>query len=150
MLKPRQSPRRKSFLRGRIYFNNGHGVIDCLIRDMSEHGARLSFSDFVSIPDNFELHIPQTMQTLRAAAQWRRGIYVGVVFVDGTSLLAMPVATSEIPAAPDLANLSDRAQRIEDELAEMRRVLQRLGTVVAKRRGIGWRPRSRTRTQPPK
>src|SRR5262245_4377325 len=76
----RASARQKSFLRGCIYFNNRRSTLDCLIRDISESGARLIFSDAVSIPDIVDLHIPQKDQTLRAHVQWRHGDEVGVAF----------------------------------------------------------------------
>ena len=122
MAERRQSTRQKSFLRGCIYFNNRRTVIDCLIRDISEHGARLRFSDSISIPDSFELHIPQKNQTLRVVARWRHGMDVGVAFAD----VARASATPDASGAPDLANLSDRVQKLEAEVTEMRRLLRRL------------------------
>jgi hypothetical protein len=128
MAERRQAARQKSFLRGCIYFNNRRTAIDCLIRDISEHGARLRFSDSISIPDSFELHIPQKNQTLRVVARWRHGMDVGVSFPDVARAPATPATpgTSATPAAPDLAALSDRVQKLEAEVAEMRRLLRRL------------------------
>ena len=40
MKERRSSARQKSFLQGRIYFNNRRSSVDCLIRDYSETGAR--------------------------------------------------------------------------------------------------------------
>ncbi|HEX6215150.1 MAG TPA: PilZ domain-containing protein [Vicinamibacterales bacterium] len=125
MAERRHAARQKSFLRGCIYFNNRRSAIDCLIRDISEHGARLRFSDSISIPDSFELHIPQKDQTLRAVARWRHGMDVGVTFPDVARAPATP-ATSTTAAAPDLAALTDRVQKLEAEVAEMRRLLRRL------------------------
>ena len=55
----RRSSRRKSFLRGCIYFNNRRSAIDCLVRDLSAAGARLIFSAAVNVPDVVDLYIPQ-------------------------------------------------------------------------------------------
>jgi hypothetical protein len=66
MSERRISPRKKSFLRGCIYFNNRRSAADCLIRDISETGARLIFSSTIAMPDMVDLHIPQKEQTLRA------------------------------------------------------------------------------------
>jgi hypothetical protein len=117
----RQSPRQKSFLRGCIYFNNRRTVIDCLIRDISEHGARLRFSDSISIPDAFELHIPQKNQTLRAFARWRHGMDLGVAFAD----VARAPATEEAVSL-DVATLAERMKKLESEVADLRRQLRRL------------------------
>jgi hypothetical protein len=51
----RKATRQKSFLRGCIYFNNRRSAIDCLIRDISASGARLIFSDTVTVPDIVDL-----------------------------------------------------------------------------------------------
>src|SRR5215470_3708027 len=88
--------RRKSFLRGCIYFNNRRSAVDCLVRDVSQTGARLIFSDTVSVPDVVDLHIPQKDQMLRAHVQWRRGEELGVTF-------AAAAGTPAQPAGGDLA-----------------------------------------------
>lgn len=65
------SRRSKSFLRGELA---------CLVRDMSEKGARIVFSDTVTLPDVVELYIPQREQTLRARVTWRRNDEIGLAF----------------------------------------------------------------------
>jgi hypothetical protein len=64
--------RQRSFLRGFIYFDKRRGVMSCLVRDFSDEGARILFSETVTIPDVVNLHIPQRERTLRARVQWRR------------------------------------------------------------------------------
>ena len=66
MSERRIAQRQKSFLRGCIYYNNRRSATDCLIRDISQTGARLIFSDAVNIPDMVDLYIPQKEQMLRA------------------------------------------------------------------------------------
>ncbi len=121
MAERRQSKRRKSFLRGCIYFNNRRGAVDCLIRDISETGARLLFSDAISIPDVIELYIPQKEQTLRAIVQRRHGEEVGVAFAEPASAPAKPVPG-------DVADLAERVQKLESEIASLRRMVKRLKT----------------------
>ena len=55
MTERRQSSRQKAFLKGRIFFNNRCSSIDCLIRDISEEGAKLIFSSVVATPDIVEI-----------------------------------------------------------------------------------------------
>jgi hypothetical protein len=62
----RNSRRLKSFLRGFVYFDKRRGAMSCLVRDLSVEGARIIFSEAVTIPDMINLHIPQKSQTLRA------------------------------------------------------------------------------------
>jgi hypothetical protein len=114
----RRAARQKSFLRGRILFNNRRTAVDCLIRDISATGARLIFSDAVSIPDLVDIYIPQKEQTLRAHVHWRHGQEVGVAF---------PAAAAEPTEHGDASNdLAARVQRLEAEIATLKRMLKRL------------------------
>ena len=76
----RNSRRSKSFLRGFVYVSRKRGALSCLIRDLSEKGARIIFSDQVTLPDVVDLYIPQREQTLRARVQWRRNDEIGLAF----------------------------------------------------------------------
>jgi PilZ domain len=115
----RNSARHKSFLQGRIYFNNRRSAIDCLVRDVSADGAKLIFSETGSIPDIVELYIPQKDQTLRAHVQWRSDQEVGVAFK----------ATSARNAAT--ADLGARVDQLEVDVATLKRLIKRLKADVA-------------------
>ena len=120
MSERRKASRTKSFLRGRILFNNRQSGADCLVRDFSEHGARLIYSGTTGIPDTIELHVPQKDQTLRAQVQWRRGDEVGVTFAQ--------VAEAKPQPATDLA---ERVEQLEAEVALLKRMFRRLKADVA-------------------
>jgi len=115
MSERRRNTRQKSFLRGFVSFDKRRGVMDCLIRDLADDGARMIFSESVTIPDVLNLHTPQTNLTLRARVEWRRGEEIGLGFV--------AVAASEPPQPSDL---TDRIAQLEDEIAALRQVLKRL------------------------
>jgi hypothetical protein len=116
----RTSARQRSFLRGRILLNNRQVVLDCLVRDLSEHGAKLIFPENPGIPDVLELHIPQKEQTLRAHVQWRDGKEVGVTF-----------APVEAAHAGDTTALAARVEQLETDVAALRRMLKRLKADIA-------------------
>ena len=59
MLHDRSSPRLRSFLRGRVVFNGGNSSMDCIVRDISPDGAKLQITNSVTVPDRFDLLIPQ-------------------------------------------------------------------------------------------
>lgn len=115
----RRTTRQKSFLRGCIYFNNRRSAVDCLIRDISGTGCRVIFSSTVQIPDVIDLYIPQKEQTLRAIVQWRQGEEVGLAFSEAARAPAAPLLT-------DVAELSDRVQKLEAEITALRKMLKRL------------------------
>ena len=117
----RNATRQKSLLRGRIYFNHNRAAVDCLIRDISETGARLVFSSVVPVPDAFNLYIPQKENTLRAKVQWRHGDEVGIAFISN------PPVSEE--ASGDL-DIAERVQKLEAEVAMLRRTLKRLQAFI--------------------
>ena len=121
MAERRRAVRQKSFLRGCVYFNNRRSAFDCLIRDLSDKGARVVFSDTLSVPDVVELYIPQKEQTVRARVEWRQGGEVG---------LAFPDAIRAADGTTD-AELGARVARLETEIASLRRALKRLQRDVA-------------------
>ena len=56
---------------------------DCLISDLSDHGARL-FAEGVEVPEQFSLLIDNDQRGLRRQCQvvWRLGYEIGVKFTD--------------------------------------------------------------------
>jgi hypothetical protein len=122
MSERRGSARQKSFLRGCVYFNKRRGAVDCLIRDISNQGARIIFSETVSIPDMVELYIPQKEQTVRAKVQWRHGDEIGLSYAG---------RDASVPATIELAA---RVDALEAEIHSLRRMLERLKNEVGRGR----------------
>ena len=110
----RTARRMKSFLRGLVYFDARRGAWPCLIREMNEEGARILFSEAVTLPDIINLQIPQKEQTLRARVSWRRGDEIGLSF------------TAEAAKLPDAAELMQQVAELEAEILKLRRTLKRL------------------------
>jgi hypothetical protein len=108
----RSSTRQKSFLQGRVMFNNRRSSVDCIVRELSESGARLKFSTPVAVPEVFELHIPNKDETFRAHVIWNDGTDVGV------ALGAVEAGGTVHPP-----NLEDRVTKLERELAALKRRL---------------------------
>jgi hypothetical protein len=112
----RQVSRHKSLLRGCVYFNNRNSTAECLVRDISAHGARLIFADEVLMPDVVELHIPAKDQTLRAQVIWRNVNEAGIAFANHQQV-AQPADTSA---------LAERVQKLEHEIDVLKRFIKRL------------------------
>jgi len=118
----RDAGRRKSFLRGLVYFDNKHGALSCLVRDLSDKGARIIFSENVTVPETFDLHILQKNQTLRAKVTWRRGDEIGLGFACAKAAAAAAAAE----AKPDATALAKRVTELEGEVASLRKLLKRM------------------------
>ena len=129
MKERRTSARQRSFLQGRIYFNNRRSSIDCLVRDISEHGAKLKFSEAIAIPEVVELYIPNRDESYRAKVQWRAGDEVGVAF--GPDEAPSPSLVPDAPAA----DLAARVRRLESEVSSLQRKVNELQDDLRKRQG---------------
>ena len=117
MAERRRSRRTKSFLRGFVYVSRKRGALACLIRDLSEKGARIIFSDTVTLPEVVELYIPQREQTLRARVEWRKNDEIGLAFSE---------AERAADALPGAAEIVQRVALLEAEIASLRALLKRL------------------------
>jgi PilZ domain len=74
----RNTVRARSFLGGKIIFNNRNSSLDCLVTNLSSEGARIILSETVVVPDEFELAIPQKGRSFRAKLKWRNASEYGV------------------------------------------------------------------------
>ncbi len=128
MRERRLSTRQKSFLQGRIFYNNRRASVDCLVRDVSDQGAKLVFSDTVTLPDVFELYLSNKEEVRRAKTQWRRCDEIGVTFKfdDPINMDAVGVST----------DLFGRVLRLESECAALRRAMKELRQEMRKLRAV--------------
>jgi hypothetical protein len=128
MTERRSNSRQKSFLQGRIFYNNRRTSVDCLVRDISEHGARLKFSGTIVTPDVVELYIPAKEESYRARVEWRNADEIGVGFESDEN--APPLA----PGAP-AADWSARIHKLEHDVAALQRKLNELQTGLRRIQG---------------
>jgi hypothetical protein len=76
----RRDIRQRTFKGGRINFESGVGV-DCLIRNLSEHGACLEVDSSLIWGDRFMLMIKPENVTRNCRIAWRKQKKLGVRFV---------------------------------------------------------------------
>ena len=111
----RASRRQKSFLRGVVYFDKRRSETACLVRDLSEDGARIILSQTITIPDLIELEIPQREQTIIARVEWRRADEAGLSF-----------CKPNISTTQREDQLIKRIAELEAEIATLQRTIRRL------------------------
>ena len=128
MSERRTVSRQKSFLQGRIFFNNRRTSYDCLIRDFSERGAKLKFSSTIATPDAVELFIPAKEESYRARVVWRNADEVGVCF---------DCADKSPPLAPGTpaTDVSARIQKLEHDVALLTRKFNELQAAMRHTQG---------------
>ena len=80
MLDNRKTARQPSYLGGKISYNQDLWSEDCIVRNASKTGAKLSVADPRTLPDQFKLAIPSRGETYRARIKWRADNQIGVAF----------------------------------------------------------------------
>jgi hypothetical protein len=78
-LERRKEQRQRTFLGGKLTFNQRRSVLDCLVRNIAPTGAMIEFADTAAIvPDAVDLHIGAHDQSFRAAVVWREHDRAGI------------------------------------------------------------------------
>lgn len=114
---PRRSARKKLFLRGFIRTPRSKSSTDCMVRDLSEVGAKLRFRCTPLVTDFFELHIPAKGVVLRSKLVWMKNCEAGVSFDPIAEVGVTPAGYGEIFA---------RVTAIEAEIAGLKDTLKSL------------------------
>ena len=73
---------------GVIAFSGRHATIPCVVRDMSDGGARLQVAQGSSIPDTFELIVELDGLEVPCQVAWRKPHEIGVSFLDAPRFAA--------------------------------------------------------------
>ena len=88
----RGSVRRRTYLCGRIAFNNRCSTVDCTVRNLSHNGAMLEFAEPMGLPGEFDFHIVGKGESRLGRLIWRDGTRIGVATDDAA---ANPVISLE-------------------------------------------------------
>jgi hypothetical protein len=116
MIVERDSERIMAFLKATVRFQNRNVTMDCIVRNISQTGARLEICEPVALPIEFELEIPARGAIVQCQLKWRNSAAVGVRFKDMDS---PPTSLSKT-----LEKM--RIEALEQENAKLRRQLSRL------------------------
>jgi len=75
-----RSSHRRQTLKAAKLLLSGSTLLDCLVRDISETGARLEFPGPSPLPPEFRLRVVADRTEAPAALAWQRGLAAGVHF----------------------------------------------------------------------
>lgn len=112
----RHHTRNRTFIGAQIIFNQRQSTLDCMVRNLSEHGALLVLSDAVATPELFELYFPLKRESRMARARWRDGARQGIEFT----------RTGKEDGAPVQLDLLRRLKRLEQENAVLKARISQL------------------------
>ena len=76
----RSEKRQRTYLGAQVVFNRRQSIYDCLIRNMSDSGARLVFAQAAMIPTAFELVVNKGGESRWTEIKWRTHLTAGVSF----------------------------------------------------------------------
>ncbi len=114
MLDRRQSARDKVMYGGVAEIDERGVTRDCIVRNISENGATIEFSNVVHLPrEQMSLRIARKGRSFLAKVIWWRDNFVGVAF------------RAETPAEP-VSDLEERLRRSEIKKRQLQRRIQEL------------------------
>ena len=114
MLDRRQSARDKVIYGGVAEIGEGGGSRDCVVRNISEKGAQVEFSNVIKLPkEQMSLTIARKGRSFLAKIIWWRDNFVGVAF------------NSETPSAP-VSDLAERLRKSEQKKRQLQRRIKEL------------------------
>jgi PilZ domain len=76
----RRHPRARTLKSARILLNHHHSVIDCTVRNLSPHGARLDVASALGIPDEFDVIFDADNSIRPCRLVWHKEKQLGVEF----------------------------------------------------------------------
>ena len=91
MIDRRAEGRRRTYLGAQVVFNRRLNIYDCLVRDLSDTGAKLLFANPAMIPDGVEVTFNRGGESRRAEVMWRSKFAVGIRFASqqGASYISL-------------------------------------------------------------
>lgn len=79
MNEQRVVPRRRVLKGGKIVINDGFSAFDCIVRNVSDSGARVKVPSIVGIPDQFRLSMNDGRE-FACTVVWKTENELGVTF----------------------------------------------------------------------
>jgi hypothetical protein len=115
MLDRRQSPRDKVIYGGLAEIGERGATRECIVRNISEKGARIEFSNVIKLPrQQISLTIARKGRSFLARIIWWRDNFVGVAF------------GSETSSEPAVSDLEERLRKSEQKKKQLQRRIREL------------------------
>jgi hypothetical protein len=101
-------------LRAFVYFEGRGAAVECVVRDISDIGARLQFDKPLALVELLDLHIPIKGQSFHAERRWHNGDQIGVAFNATTK------------ANTEDTGVDRRVDRLKEEIAVLKKAIKHL------------------------
>jgi hypothetical protein len=83
MLERRQFPRNRVYYGGMVAFNARNSTLACVVRNVSNRGAKIEFDNATMLPDRVDFEIARRGLSYSARLVWRDADAAGLVFSNG-------------------------------------------------------------------
>jgi hypothetical protein len=116
MIERRQSTRRRVIYGGVVGYNRRQTTVECVIRDFSDTGAHIEFTDPAVLPDIVDLLVAKKNRAFTARVAWRQSNRVGLAFraVDKEAPMPLDWVRRLRAARSDDRKLSSRLSALVD------------------------------------
>lgn len=117
MIEKRISIRNRTLYNGVIALNQRYSTMNCVVRNFSIQGAKLSIDNASAVPEAFDLAIRHKQRSYQAQVIWRGLDELGVKFVDQQPTIRAPLdAARELRAVKaDNAALRRRIAKLTSD-----------------------------------
>ena len=105
MLQERAYTRYEVAIEGQMMSPDLASCIDCVIRDVSEGGARVGIGEGVEVPDRVYLWQPQTGATIECQVRWRTPGLAGLKFAEPNAAAVRSLTRICTPASQQVLPL---------------------------------------------
>lgn len=102
MSERRREMRRRTYLAGQLAFNDRYSTMDCLVRNLSQDGAKLTFAHPPMIPSEFDLTVVKKGDSRRARVVWQVDLEAGVAFLGTDPDTGVVVSLAEMRSRRDM------------------------------------------------
>lgn len=85
MQEQRKHVRQRTYLGAKLEFS-GTSTMDCVVRNLSQAGARVEFHNAAAVPVDLTVDVPVRNMRRHARIVWRNFGVAGLVFVDSVTL----------------------------------------------------------------
>jgi len=114
----RSASRSRCVLKAEISFAGGAFRQDCIVRDLSETGARLVLKDDINLPAEFRITLTNRPEVSRAAVRWRSAGHVGIEFL-GLATAVPPTKVAKLSQKKKLDEVLAENARLHKMIAEL-------------------------------
>lgn len=121
----RDAPRRRTLIAAKIRY--GAVGVDCIIRNISDTGAKVEVSESIVLPARFEIAIPQKNVIHQAELRWRRGSETGIAFVSTPQPAHADGGGATGTTDLGEEKLRTRIRQLEQEIVRLRARVTELG-----------------------